>query len=270
MKPGAYYRPTDIPKALDLLSHPDSVILAGGTKLLASEAGLDAAHVVDLQALTLNSVDLVEGVLSVGATCTVAAFIAALGQTFPADPAAGLLALAAHRAGPNTYRNAATVGGTVGARLPDSELLAALLLFEAQLSLASLAGVTEMGLEAYLDADERPEGLITAVKFAWPDGRGAAERVARTPADYPIVSIAAWRDPADQFTLAATGLGPVPQRLSAAEAALAGGIDDSTIAEAAEAAAAANIHAGDFRGDVSYRQEMARVLTRRALSQLAA
>ena len=44
-----------------------------------------------------------------------------------------LLQKAIHQAGPNTYRNAATIGGVCASRLADSELLAALLVLEADL-----------------------------------------------------------------------------------------------------------------------------------------
>jgi CO/xanthine dehydrogenase FAD-binding subunit len=267
-KPGAYSRPHELPEALDLLSRPNSVILAGGTKLLASEAGLDADQVVDLQALALDKVDYMDGELTVGATCTLSAFAATLVTLFPGDAAAALLTTAVRRAGPNTYRNAATVGGSIAARLPDSELLAALLLFEARLQIVSRAGTADMDLALYLAAEERPQGLITAVEFAWPEGEGATERVARTPADYPIVSITAWRTPDGKARLAATGLGLVPQRLARAEATLSSGLATDTIESAASATGDATTHPGDFRGDASYRAEMARVLTRRVLRQL--
>ena len=53
-QPTAYYRPRSIDEALTLLRQPNTVPLAGGTALLATEAGIDAA-VVDLQDAGLNS-----------------------------------------------------------------------------------------------------------------------------------------------------------------------------------------------------------------------
>ncbi|HQF70114.1 MAG TPA: xanthine dehydrogenase family protein subunit M, partial [Promineifilum sp.] len=93
------------------------------------------------------------------------------------------------------------------------------------------------------------------------------ERVARTPADAPIVSVTLWRPDGGAVRLAATGISPRPMRLRAAEAALGDGTAEA-VAAAAEAARAAALHPGDFRGDAAYRAEMAAVLTRRVLQSL--
>jgi probable selenate reductase FAD-binding subunit len=248
-RPTHYYRPENLDEALRLLAQSDMLPLAGGTKLLAGD--VDSA-VVDLQALGLNQLDWSHGQLQVGATATLTEIAAALAEKN--DGPAEFLQQAVHYAGPNTYRNAATLGGTIASRLPDSELLAALLVLEAQLHLANNQ---EMSLADYLAAEERPSTLITAVTIPWTAGQGRSERVARTPADYPIVSITLWQPAKGAARLAATGLGERPFRLTTAEANL------DNIDAAATAAQAANQHPGDFRGDAAYRAEMAAVLTRR-------
>ena len=234
-RPTHYYRPENLDEALRLLTQPDALPLAGGTKLLTDD--IDSA-VVDLQALGLDRLDWMNGHLHIGATATLTEITAALAEKDggPTD----LLQQAIHHAGPNTYRNAATLGGTIASRLPDSELLAALLVLDAQLHLANGEST-----------------LITAVTIPWSAGQGRSERVARTPADYPIVSITLWRPVAGSPRLAATGLGERPFRLTTAEANL------DNIEAAATAAHAANQHPGDCRGDAAYRAEMAAVLTRR-------
>lgn len=266
-KPLSYLRPQTLDEALKLLAQPDAVPLAGGTQLLASEAGVTAAHVVDLQALGLNRIALTAGTLTIGATATLTVLADFLAQDPPA--AAGhLLQHALRYAGPNTYRNAATPGGIIAGRLADSELLAALLVLEAGLRLQG-APDTRMPLAAYLAADARPAGLITAVEIPWTDGRGGSDRVARTPQDSPIVSVTWWQPSDAAVRLAATGIGPRPLRLTAVERALAGGLDEASIALAADAAAGASTHPGDFRGSAGYRREMAAVLTRRLLRSAA-
>lgn len=264
-KPTAYYRPTSLDEALRMLLQNNTVPLAGGTALLATEQGLDAA-VVDLQNAGLDTLAWLEGgrLLRIGAMVRLATldeFLAPLGEL---QSAAALLRGAARRAGPNTYRNAATVGGITASRLPDSELLAALLALDATVSLRLPAPET-ITLAAYLADDERLPGLITELNLDWPPGRGASERVARTPADYPIVSVTAWRPDGGATRLVATGIGPRPVRLGAAEAALHDDAGEAAIEAAAAAARAACRHPGDFRGDAAYRAEMAAVLTRRVL-----
>ncbi len=267
-KPGAYLRPQSVTEALEFLAQPDSVILAGGTKLLASESGLAAEQVIDLQALGLNQITNRGGSLNVGATATLAELASYLATQHPAESESQLIRTAIKREGPNTYRNAATIGGTVASRLPDSELLATLMVLEANLKLVGFSGSTEMSVADYSQVDERPDGLISGVQMPWCEGHGATERVARTPADYPIVSVVAWQPAGASPRLAATGLGSVPVRLSAAEAAVADKLDEKNIASASAAAGDACRHPGDFRGDTAYRSEMARVLTRRVLQHL--
>ncbi len=267
-KPAAYYRPTNLDEALRFLRQPNTLPLAGGTALLATEEGI-AAAVVDLQNTGLDHLSWADDgrLLRLGAMVRLADLSEFLAPLTELQGAAALLREAIRRAGPNTYRNAATVGGIIASRLPDSELLAALLVLDATVSLRLPAPET-VSLATYLEDDERLPGLITEIIVYWPSGQGASERVARTPADYPIVSVTAWRPDSGALRLAATGIGPRPVHLTAAEAALIGGLDDDSIAAAAQAAAASAHHPGDFRGDAAYRAEMAAVLTRRALAAL--
>lgn len=267
-KPTAYYRPTNLDEALRFLRQPNTLPLAGGTSLLATEEGTFAA-VVDLQNAGLDHLSWADGgrLLRIGAMVRLAMLDEFLAPLASLQGAAALLRNAARRAGPNTYRNAATVGGVIASRLPDSEFLAALLVLNATVSLRLPAPET-VSLAAYLQDDERLPGLITEVLVFWPNGKGASERVARTPADYPIVSVTGWRPEGGAIRLAATGIGPRPAHLTAAEAALGNGLNENTIAAAAQAAAASANHPGDFRGDAAYRAEMAAVLTRRVLAAL--
>jgi CO/xanthine dehydrogenase FAD-binding subunit len=259
-------------EALLLLARPDMVALAGGTTLLAGavpEPPVLAGGVVDLQDLGLNQVKVAGGRLVVGAMVRLVEVAAYLEQNGRPGEAAALLSTAIRQAGPNTFRNAATMGGVIGGRPADSELLAALLVLEADLML-QWAGVEPftLSLAEYLAAGERPVGLITEIGLPWQTGQGASERVARTPADYPIVAVTGWRPDGGTIRLAATGISARPVRLGAAEAALVDDLDDNAIEQAGAAARGSSDHPGDFRGDRAYRAEMAAVLTRRVLRQL--
>lgn len=267
-KPGAYHRPENIEQALQLLGKPNSVILAGGTKLLASESGLPVDHVIDLQALGLNQIEAGQDLLAVGGTCRLNDLAEALARDYPSEPASVLLQEVIHREGPNTYRNAATIGGSIASRLPDSELLAALLVLDARLNFAGQSGPEEISLAAYLEAEDPQQGLISNVQIPWTNGQGAAERVARTPADYPIVSVIAWHPSGESLRLAATGIGSLPERLYSAEEIFSGDPGEEAAAAAASAAKEATNHPGDFRGDAGYRAQMAEVLTKRVLQRL--
>lgn len=268
-RPTAYYRPKHLAEALALLEQPHTMPLAGGTKLLAGDV---EGAVVDLQDVGLDQIWPEDGWLHIGATTKLndlADYLARRGSQLADGNIADLLQLVIHRSGPNTYRNAATIGGTVAARLTDSELLAALLALNAQLVLQRPEPST-VSLVRYLAPQVRMPGLITAIRLPLADGEGSTERVSRTPADYPIVSVTGWQATGEIPRLAATGIDLRPVRLDDAESKLQAHLDESAIVEAVAAAKAQANHPGDFRGDAAYRADMAAVLTRRVLQALRA
>ncbi len=234
-QPSAYHRPQNLAEAMGLLEETAVYPLGGGSKLLAGDV---QGAVVDLQDLNLATIQWGDGVLRVGAMVTLTDLTAALDDA-PLAGAAPLLADAIHRAGANTYRNSATIGGTIASRLADSEMLAALLLLEA---MVVIGDQTQVALADYL-ADEAMGGLITAVSIPWTDGTGKADRVARTPADYPIVSVLMWQPTGEDVRWAGTGMNPLPSRLTATDTVCT--------------------HPGDFRGNAAYRKEMTAVLIAR-------
>jgi CO/xanthine dehydrogenase FAD-binding subunit len=266
-KPSQYYRPQSLEEALRYLERPETKPLAGGTKLIAE--GFFGA-VVDLQDAGLDQVMYGDGCLTLGSMTKLADLSEFVSEEFAGSGAYGahgpesLLLDSIHRAGPNTYRNVATAGGVIASRLPDSEFLASLMVLDAEVSLIDREE-RKMPVREYLAASERPAGLIVEVVISWSRGKGAAERVARTPADYPIVSVTAFKPEEANIRLAATGIDSRPLCLDEVEEALR---SNSTVEEAAKAARNMARHPGDFRGDAGYRAEMAYVLTKRVLDQL--
>jgi len=240
----AYYRPTSLTEALQLLARPGitTAVLAGGTYLNAHAEGVD--EVVDLQALGLDNVALADGYLHMGAMTRVQTLV-------ELDAAPPVLRQAAHREGPNTFRHQGTVGGAIVCADPESELLAALLVFEAEVTVQTPAGSRTLPLEAFLA--EGPAalsgGILTGVKVAT-TGLAAAERVARTPADTPIVAAVGRKTPEGHIRLALCGVAKTPVLVAP---------EQVTALEPP----------GDFRGSPEYRREMAVLLTRRVLARLS-
>ena len=266
--PIAYHRPHSITEALKLLQRPEARPLAGGTWLLATEF---AGEAVDLQELGLNQINWDDSdQLSVGAMTRLADIDAFLAASQPAQGPQALLRQAIRYAGPNTRRHAATIGGTIAARLPDSELLAALLVLEAQVTVQQPEAAVTLSLADYLAAPEQSPGLIAVVTIPSTPGYGDLARVARTPAGDPIVTVLLWRPESGALRLAATGVATWPGRLPEAEQAVRANLSPASIEQAAAAARAAVSHPGDFRGDAAYRAEMAAVLTRRLLNNCSA
>lgn len=245
--PQTYHRPDSIEEALQLLSRQglNSAVLAGGTQLNSDLSGVD--EVVDLQSTGLDQITAGDERLSLGAMVRVQTILDAASLTNDTPP---LLREMARREGPNTFRNAGTIGGAIVTADPESELLAALLVFEADVTIHTTAGAHTMPLSDFL-TDVRghlESGILTGVSLQTA-GPTAHARVARTPQDSPIVAALARRKPDGAALLALCGVAPTP--------ILAGPGDISNLDPPA-----------DFRGSSQYRKKMAQVLARRVLSEL--
>lgn len=234
----AYHRPTTMTEALELLSEPKRVILAGGTLVNADREPSDI-EVVDLQALGLDGIEDSGGTLRIGSTTTLA-------DLSRSGIVPDLVRRAAKAEAPSTLRTLATVGGTVAHGDGESVLLATLLVHDARVE---IEGADDQSLEAILAAGVGAGSVITAVTID-PTGAGAQAATGRTPADVPIVA-AIVREGPDGPKLALTGVAPVP--------VLADPTDPIAGLEPPS----------DFRGSSEYRLQLARVLTTRALEVLS-
>ncbi len=239
----AYHRPQSLDEALALMAHSDvdATILAGGTVIngLPEEQPID---VIDLQALGLDAIQADGDRLEFGS-------MARLSDLEASELAPALLRDLARREAPNTLRNAATVGGTVAAADPESELLAGLLAFGATVAVVQSIGSESIPLSELLAEPSRLGlGIITSVTVEV-GGDATAERTGRTPADRPIVMAVARRNEAGSVRLAMTGVDSTPVLV------------ETEALDRLEPPA-------DFRGSTAYRRELAGVLARRVMTRL--
>ncbi len=241
-----YYRPDSVDEVLDLLARPDvpSALLGGGTSLIAT-APDDLQSVIDLQAAGLDHLDEKDGRLTAGATARLQDL-----ADFIGTPA--LLREACYFEAPNTIRNAATLGGLIASADPESELLAALLVYEARVVIQNRQVAVESALAEFLNEKSRllQGAIITEVRLPT-GGRAASARVARTPADRPIVAAAGRVSPQGELLIALCGAAKTPL-LAGPEA-----LDRLP-------------YPADFRGSSEYRRAMAGVLIRRVRAELGA
>src|SRR5574341_370451 len=103
------HKPKTIPQAIKLLRQPNTVALAGGTQLIASQKK-DVSAVVDLSALGLSYIRDKSGAVAIGATATLADVAE---SPILRAAANGVVARAAHRTAASILRNQATVAGTL-------------------------------------------------------------------------------------------------------------------------------------------------------------
>ena len=240
----AYHRPRNVDEVLQLLARSgiNTAIIGGGTYLVARMPDT-VDEVVDLQAVTgLNVITYTGQGVILGAMVRLQTIV-------DDDRAPALLRETARREGPNTFRNEATVGGVVVGPDKESELLAALLVFDAQVQVQTGSGVKQISLTNFLRdvPTALGGGLVVSVTLSTL-GKTASDRVARTPADKPIVAALARLGLDGQLRLALCGVANTPVL-----------VDPD------------NVKAGinppdDFRGSKEYRRQMAAILTKRVVN----
>ena len=243
-----YHRPKTLDEALTLLTQPNRIPLGGGT--LLSRSTSDSVEVVDLQALSLDSVTRSGNNLEIGATVT-------LQQLLESVHCPEALKAALKLEAPLNIRNTATVAGTLVACDGRSTYATALLALDAKLDIRPPAGESQVStIGEFLPL--RPRGLITSIILPL-NARLAFEYVARTPADNPIVCAALAQWNSGRTRLALGGYGKTPLLAM-----------DGTEAEGAETAARNAFHeAGDEYASADYRMDTAATLARRCLSGLS-
>lgn len=240
----AYHRPSTLDEALKLLSRSNvqTAVIGGGTYITAHMSdSVDEA--VDLQALGLTQISLNGDRLTLGAMVRLQGLV-------EDGRIENLLREIVYREGPNTFRHAATLGGVIVGASSESELLAALLVSQAQVQVQSTQGSQQIPLADFLrDVPAALNGgLVTAVSITT-GGKAASARVARTPADAPIVAAVARQDGNGKIYLALCGVAATPILIEPDQVA---GLNPP----------------GDFRGSSDYRRQMAITLAQRVINEV--
>ena len=273
------HHPHDLQEALRLLRRlrPRTVPLAGGSTLIGSE-DRNVEAVVDLQNLGLRYVKMDRDSQSVliGAMATLADVSRSDAVRRVYD---GIISEAAHRSAGSVLRNQATIGGAVAVANPADELLVVLLACDAHVTICASEAIHLSLAEFLTRRDEllAEHALITEVALSLPQGQtgAAVQRIARTPAEAPIVCAAAVLSFSSGMCttarLALGGVSETPVRLPKVEVMLAGQAVNSELIEAAAEKVTELVDpTGDFRGSAAYRKAMAGVLSARALKGASA
>jgi CO/xanthine dehydrogenase FAD-binding subunit len=253
-----YHRPETIEEALKLLrrTRVKTVPLAGGTSLVPA-ATPDVQAVVDLSALGLS---YVKG-LSLGAMTTLQTIVDHADLRTYAD---GVLTAAILDSASRQTREGATLAGSIVSAAGNSPLFTVLLALGASLLVRTGRGTREEEV-ALPYWTPQPRALILQVTLPVlnDDTHTAYEKVARTPADLPIVCVAARatidHDHLRDIRLALGGVSEKPIVITQP----AGSIEDL-----ARLAVATVTPADDYFASADYRREMIGALTKRVLSHL--
>lgn len=275
-----YHSPQSLEEALTLLqTHRDDVkVLSGGQSLLPLlKLRLGAAgHLVDIGRIPdLEYIREEGGVLKIGGRTRESALerSALIQAKYP------LLAETAAVIADPLVRNMATVGGNLAHGDPANDHPATMLALRAEVVAAGPNGTRTIPIDQFFlglfTTALEPDEILTEIRIPIPPARsgGSYKKLERKVGDFATAAAAV------QLTLGAggevasvgiglTNAGPAPLRATAAEQYLTGkqpGAD--AIAEAARLAGAAATPSADRRGTVEYKQNVARVLTGRAIQQ---
>ena len=181
---------------------------------------------------------------------------------------APLLAHAASQVGDPQVRHRGTIGGSLAHADPASDLPATTLALGATYIAQGPNGTRQIAagdfyqgfLTSALEADE----MLTEIRVPKMNGAGwSFQKFNRRAQDWAIVGVAAWRRNGDSG-VALVNMASTPVMASSVSSALAGG---ASIEDAAEQAAAEADPQADLNASVEYRNHLAKVLVKRALTE---
>lgn len=249
-----YHRPQSIEEALALLSRPDpkTVVLGGGLSL--NQKQKEEIAVVDIQALGLNTIQSKGNRLVLGSEVT-------LQELLDSGEAPGALEKGIRHQDPYNRRQVATLMGTVMAADGRSSFTTALLALDPILEVLKDGEAPEKHhLGDLLPLrEERLSGALVRQLVLPRNARLAYEYVARSPADFPLVSAAVAQWPSGRTRVVLGGYGDQPVMV----------LDGPTPDGAVVAARDAYSQAEDAWAGADYRSDVAGILVRRCLEKLS-
>lgn len=281
--PFEYVAPASIDEAVGVLAEhgDDAKVLAGGQSLvpllafrLARPAVLvDLNRVAGLDGLSLEGDTLVVGALT---RQRAVERLPSLRERCP------MVVEAVELIGHTAIRNRGTVGGSLAHADPAAEWTALALVLDAELDLVGPDGMRTVAAHdffvTYFTTVLAPDEVLTQARFRLPNGRSGScfLELARRHGDFALAGVGALVSLDEDGSVAAArlaliGVGDRAVRARAAEAVLRGARpSDGLLAEAAQAVDGEIRPGSDIHASESYRRDVARVLTRRALATAVA
>jgi carbon-monoxide dehydrogenase medium subunit len=279
--PFSYHDPRSISDAIALLGRLENAkLLAGGQSLMPmlNMRFVLPDHIIDLNRVEgLSFIRESNGALEIGAMTRQREleFSDLVRKRCP------LMHEAILQVGHRQTRNRGTLGGSLCHLDPSAELVSVAAALDATVMVQGPNGTREVAIDAFPIAYMTPaieaNEIVTTVRFPlWPQphGHGFVE-FARRHGDFAIVSAAALliEDGAGKITRASVtlgGMGAAPIRASAVEQALIGTRpDDQLLRDICETCRKFEA-VDDVHAPATYRQQLATVMSRRALERARA
>jgi len=279
-----YLVPRTVEEALFLLSRYKgrAKVIAGGTdfipKLKRRETKVPR-YIIGLKwipGLDYIRYDEVNG-LTIGALSTIHAI-----ETSPIiRDKFSVLFQAAKSIGSAQVRNRGTIAGNICNAVPSADAAPALLTLEVKLKLTSQTGSRIVNIEDFFTGPNKTvltdEEILQEIQIPNlpPNSKGVYLKLTpRSTMDLAIVGVAVLvvsdGTSCKDIRIALGAVAPTPIRAKRAEAAVKGQkFSNELIRKAAEVASAESSPIDDHRASAEYRREMVKVLTKRALKQVA-
>jgi carbon-monoxide dehydrogenase medium subunit len=283
LRPFAYFEPETLPEASKILVEQGSGAypLAGGTDLLVrmKRGEIKPSALINLK--RIRGLDRIEPEAGKGLTIGALTPISALERSSLVLSDYPVLSQAAGSLGSPSIRNLATLGGNIGRASPAADLAPALIVLMTRVFTDGPGGKREFPLESIFAGPGKtnlgPGEVITSFwvpKMAPNSGASYLRLGRREGMDCALVGVSvllklsAEKCEPQEARIALASVAPVPIRArKSEEELLAGPLTEERVQKAAEAAASESFPLSDMRASASYRTEMIRVLTRRAIGQ---
>ncbi|MGH2915084.1 MAG: FAD binding domain-containing protein [Solirubrobacteraceae bacterium] len=272
-----YTAPESLSDAIAALADggEDAKLLAGGHSLIPLMKLRLAAPslLVDLRRVPgLHGIERQNGHWRIGAMTTHSALEHA--------SELGLVSAVAATIADPQVRHRGTIGGSLAHGDAASDLPAAMLVCEAEVTLQGQGGQRSVAtadlFRDYLTTDVGADEVLTEIRVPSMDGWGFGHhKFNRRSEDWAMVGVCAAVKASggtcEEVRIGLTSMGSVPLRATAVEEALRGGeLSGENIAAAAEHAADATNPPADLNASADYKRHLARVLTRRAIEDAIA
>ncbi|HEX3474733.1 MAG TPA: xanthine dehydrogenase family protein subunit M [Kofleriaceae bacterium] len=272
-----YHAPKTLDEAIALLGRlgDTAKILAGGQSLIpamrfrlaAPDTLIDISRIRDLAYVEERGDHLAIGAMTREHALEASPVVAA---SYPL-----LLDTAKVIADP-LVRNKATVGGNLAHADPANDHPATMLAYGAQVVARGASGTRTIAIDdlfvGLFETSLKPGEILTEIRIPKPgkSSGGAYLKIERKVGDYAVAAVAVQLELAGAaiktVRIGLTNVSSVPMRARHAEAALAGKQPTDDVLEAAGKAAAAECDpSADLRGQIDYKRDLVRVLTKRAV-----
>jgi aerobic carbon-monoxide dehydrogenase medium subunit len=272
-----YHAPKTLDEAIALLGRlgDTAKILAGGQSLIpamrfrlaAPETLVDIGRIRDLAYVEERGDHLAIGAMTREHALEASPVVSA---SYP------LLLDTARVIADPVVRNKATVGGNLAHADPANDHPATMLAYGAQIIARGASGTRTIAIDdlfvGLFETSLKPGEILTEVRIPRPgkSSGGAYLKIERKVGDYAIAAVAVQLELAgaaiESVRIGLTNVSSVPMRARTAEAALAGKQPTDDVLEAAGKAAAGECDPStDLRGQIDYKRDLVRVLTKRAV-----